>query len=67
MIIYNGESKIIKKIVEILNNFPDCQITTPTDGDMLIYNGTSQKWENFSPPFRVVANPNGGYDVIYPN
>ena len=58
---------VAQVVIDQFQQMNDVNILNPSDGDMLIYNGTSQKWENFSPPFRVVANPNGGYDVIYPN
>ena len=65
--LYKDGQPIAQVAISEFEQMNDVNILNPSDGDMLIYNGTSQKWEKFSPPFRVVANPNGGYDVIYPN
>lgn len=38
-----------------LSELDDVTITTPTDGQILKYNGTSQKWENKNEyPFSIV-------------
>lgn len=44
----SGVAEILNKptIPDDLNDMTDVDITTPADGDYLVYNGTTEKWEN---------------------
>lgn len=46
-----------------LNQLTDVNITTPLDGQIFKYNGTSSKWENDNPP----AIPDSADDISYDN
>ena len=52
-----------------LAGLSDVDTTGASAGDVLAYNGTSQKWEDKTIlPFEITVNSTlGGYDVTYPN
>lgn len=78
---YNGSSKVIQYIVTCVNwlldngggsisSLSDVELTDLSDGQILQYNSTSEKWENAdnqgSLPFEFVIDPtDNGINIIY--
>jgi hypothetical protein len=78
---YNGSSKVIQYIVTCVNwlldngggsvsSLSDVELTNLSDGQILQYNSTSEKWENTdnqgSLPFEIVIDENdNGINIVY--
>lgn len=50
-----------------LSELFDVEVTNIQDGDIIKYNGTTHKFEKYTPPFVISENQSGGYDVTYPS
>lgn len=57
---YHNNAKYYSQITNptVLANMSDVDVTTKTDGDVLQYNGTSQKWENKALPGGALSTLN---------
>ena len=78
---YNGSSKVIQYIVTCINwlldngggsvsSLSDVELTDLSDGQILQYNSTSEKWENTdnqgSLPFEfVIDSTDNGINIVY--
>lgn len=75
---YNGNSKVIAYIVTCINwlldlsvsRLSDVELTNLSDGQILQYNSTSEKWENTdnqgSLPFEfVIDTTDNGINIVY--
>jgi hypothetical protein len=78
---YNGSSKVIQYIVTCVNwlldngggsvsSLSDVELTNLSDGQILQYSSTSEKWENTdnqgSLPFEIVIDENdNGINIVY--
>lgn len=49
-----------------VSDLHDTTITTPTDDDGLVYNGTNQKWENKQITTKEQWKKNGAYNLLRP-
>lgn len=65
--LYKDGIPIAESAITDFKDLFDVDISSIQDGDIIKYNGTTHKFEKYTPPFVISENQSGGYDVTYPS